>query len=172
MKKATIYDYARMCKAFTNKCRKCPLNQANNTVGAICSYLLGTYPDKANEIILNWCKEHPAETRQDRERQDRTMTFKQTIVFDFTLEDWVSRTECHLNWWELADSGDYEIKLSFDNEVIFSGSVEDDNILEVIDAFLKGVTFSGQEEVTVIYGIDTPFDYYTCKRKAYKGGAE
>lgn len=99
------------------------------------------------------------------------MIFKQTIIFDFTLEDWVSRTACHLNWWELADSGDYKIKLSLDNEVILSGFVEDDNILEVIDAFLKGVTFSGQEEITVIYGIETPLDYYECKRKVYKGGA-
>lgn len=66
MEKATIYDYARMCKAFTNNCRKCPLNQANNTVGVICSHLIGTYPDKANEIILNWCEEHPVETRQER----------------------------------------------------------------------------------------------------------
>ena len=24
------------------------------------------HTDKANEIILNWCKEHPVETRQDR----------------------------------------------------------------------------------------------------------
>ena len=24
-----------------------------------------TYPDKANEIILKWCEEHPIKTRQD-----------------------------------------------------------------------------------------------------------
>lgn len=66
MEKASLYDYARMCKAFTNNCRKCPLNQANNTVGVLCSFLLGAYPDKANEIILEWVKEHPVETRQDR----------------------------------------------------------------------------------------------------------
>ena len=99
------------------------------------------------------------------------MIFKQTIILDFTLDDSVSRTDCHLNWWELANTDCYEIKLSADNKVILCGDVEEDNILEVIDAFLKGVTFSGQEEVIVIYGIDTPLDYYECKRKVYKGGA-
>lgn len=60
MKKATIYDYARMCKAC--HCDDCPLwVDAKN-----CDYLIRTNPDKANEIILKWCKEHPIKTRQDR----------------------------------------------------------------------------------------------------------
>lgn len=60
MKKATIYDYARMCKAC--HCDDCPLwVDAKN-----CDYLIRTNPDKANKIILNWCKEHPIKTRQDR----------------------------------------------------------------------------------------------------------
>ena len=60
MKKATIYDYARMCKAC--HCDDCPLwVDAKN-----CDYLIRTNPDKANEIILNWCKEHPVKTRQDK----------------------------------------------------------------------------------------------------------
>ena len=59
-KKATIYDYARMCKAC--HCNDCPLwVDAKN-----CDYLIRTNPDKANEIILKWCEEHPVETRQDR----------------------------------------------------------------------------------------------------------
>lgn len=65
MKKATIYDYARMCKKI-NECEDCPLGTKNNGVGITCSFLMMKAPDKANEIILKWCEEHPVETRQER----------------------------------------------------------------------------------------------------------
>lgn len=61
MKKATIYDYARLCKQFSN-CFPCPLNK-------FCAAQIDVFSndtDKANEIILKWCEEHPVETRQDR----------------------------------------------------------------------------------------------------------
>ena len=61
MKKATIYDYARMCKSY-DRCKNCPLGFKN----AACGEAMWNNPDKANEIILDWCKEHPLETRQDR----------------------------------------------------------------------------------------------------------
>lgn len=63
--KATIFDYARMCKN-TETCDDCPLRINNAEVDMACSYLMREIPDKANEIILNWCKEQPVETRQDR----------------------------------------------------------------------------------------------------------
>lgn len=63
--KATIFDYARMCKSM-KKCENCPLEINNTGEGIACSYLIREIPDKANEIILDWCKEHPVETRQDR----------------------------------------------------------------------------------------------------------
>ena len=66
MKKATIDDYARMCKAFKNNCVICPMCIGNNGTNELCAKLVMKHPDKANEIILNWCKEHPVETRQDR----------------------------------------------------------------------------------------------------------
>lgn len=65
MEKATIYDYVRMCKSI-NKCEDCPLGVNNNETELSCSFLVRETSDKANEIILNWCKEHPVETRQDR----------------------------------------------------------------------------------------------------------
>ena len=61
MKKATIYDFARMCKFYKN-CDDCPLAKST----AICQVFIEEHPDRANEIILNWCKEHPVETRQDK----------------------------------------------------------------------------------------------------------
>lgn len=65
--KATIFDYARMCKSM-KKCENCPLGINNTGEGIACSYLIREIPDKANEIILNWCKEHPVETRRIQKR--------------------------------------------------------------------------------------------------------
>lgn len=62
--KATIYDYIRMCKSFEQDCGDCPLFTPND--GRSCRQVMEDTPNKANEIILKWCKEHPVETRQDR----------------------------------------------------------------------------------------------------------
>lgn len=65
--KASIYDFARMCNMNASNCIKdCPLCTENNGLNIACSTLIREYTDKANEIILTWCKEHPVETRQDR----------------------------------------------------------------------------------------------------------
>ncbi len=66
MEKATIYNYVRMCKAESKNCSNCPLSHHQNGSGWGCEMFMEKFPDKANEIILNWCKEHPVETRQDR----------------------------------------------------------------------------------------------------------
>lgn len=63
MKQATINDYARMCK-FYGDCKKCPIGICNNSTGITCNYLIRLTPDKANEIILKWCEEHPVVMRQ------------------------------------------------------------------------------------------------------------
>ncbi len=64
--KATIFDYARMCKHFDDNCQECPMFYKQTETGLSCEDLIRHCPDKANEIILNWCKEHPVVTRQDR----------------------------------------------------------------------------------------------------------
>lgn len=66
MNKATIYDYVRMCKHFDDNCQECPIFYKQTETGLSCEEFIRNCPDKANEIILNWCKEHPVETRQDR----------------------------------------------------------------------------------------------------------
>lgn len=63
MEKATIYDYARMCKT-VGDCAGCPMSLSNNGTNEFCSTLFQYHTDKANEIILKWCKEHPIKTRQ------------------------------------------------------------------------------------------------------------
>lgn len=64
--KATIHNFSRVCKTYYGICSKCPLTHQNNGISVRCNDVLRSEPDKANEIILNWCKEHPIETRQDR----------------------------------------------------------------------------------------------------------
>lgn len=64
MEQATIYDYVRMCIAENKDCRECPLSESNTNENLYCAEYLLKYPDKANEIILKWCKGHPAKTRQ------------------------------------------------------------------------------------------------------------
>ena len=64
MEKATIYDYARMCKSF-NDCYMCQLSHCKNGSRQVCGDFIKNFPDKATEIILKWCKEHPIKTRQD-----------------------------------------------------------------------------------------------------------
>lgn len=54
MEKATIHNYARMCRTYSNNCAQCPMDNAKCNIAAMSD----TEIDKANEIILNWCKEH------------------------------------------------------------------------------------------------------------------
>ena len=65
MEKATIYDFARMCNSY-NGCNRCQLYHRNNKMNIECDDFITENPDKANEIILKWCKKHPVETRQGR----------------------------------------------------------------------------------------------------------
>ena len=64
--KATIFDYARMCKKYVTDCESCPLAAKLNGENMDCQTLVLDCPGKANEIILKWCEEHPVVTRQDR----------------------------------------------------------------------------------------------------------
>ncbi len=67
MEKTSLYDYARMCRTYaTLGCYYCPLSHCKNGLNQVCGDLIRKHPDKANEIILKWCEEHPIETRQDR----------------------------------------------------------------------------------------------------------
>lgn len=80
MKKATICDYARMCKNHKD-CRSCLLSVDINEMSIACLDLVKDYPDKANEIILKWCEEHPVKTRQDRFLK----MFPNALLFDGVL---------------------------------------------------------------------------------------
>lgn len=63
-RKATIYDYSRMCTSI-EECYICPLSIKNNGENESCDDFLHDNTNKANEIILKWCDEHPAKTYKD-----------------------------------------------------------------------------------------------------------
>lgn len=60
--KATIYDYARFCRAH-HSCMECPIQKMSLCIG--CAKDISDI-DEVNEKILNWSKEHPVKTRQDK----------------------------------------------------------------------------------------------------------
>lgn len=65
---ASLYDYARVCKNYigannTYFCFKCPLSEENNNTKENCAAFVINNIDKANEIIIRWCNEHPIKTR-------------------------------------------------------------------------------------------------------------
>lgn len=63
---ATIKDFARMCNKNSPKCEECPLALKNNGKRVFCDDFIRKFSDKANEIILKWCEEHPIKTRQEK----------------------------------------------------------------------------------------------------------
>lgn len=63
-RKATVYDYSRMCRSF-EYCNNCPLSYYNNCEKASCEIFMRNNPDKANEEILKWCDENPVKTYKD-----------------------------------------------------------------------------------------------------------
>ena len=68
MGKATIHNYARMCRKYRLilNCTGCPLKSNNTKKDLCCMDFIAEFPSEANEIILNWCKEHPVTTRRDK----------------------------------------------------------------------------------------------------------
>lgn len=61
--KATIYDLWRVCKVNMGYCKDCPLQHKGCDVNRNLSL---EEVDELNEAILEWCKEHPVKTRQNK----------------------------------------------------------------------------------------------------------
>lgn len=108
--RATIYDLSRMCNGF-DSCDDCPAGYALAD-DAGCIYLLRKKPDKANEIILKWTKEHPIVTRQDEflkmfpnaDMQDNVLVICPAIIdtasySENCLETKEECSECRKKYW-------------------------------------------------------------------------
>lgn len=52
----------RMCKS-VDSCGECPLNRLSDIE---CKHYLLANPTEAEEIIMNWAKEHPVKTNADK----------------------------------------------------------------------------------------------------------
>lgn len=76
-RKATIYDFVRMCNYSCGNCSVCPFDV---TEWNSCVALMQDNPKKYNDILLKWCDEHPVKKK----------TYKQ----DF-LEKFPNAKQCH-----------------------------------------------------------------------------
>lgn len=108
---AKIFDYARLCKKHED-CRFCPISVDVNGMDCGCVDLIQDYPQKANEIILNWCKEHPVETRQSKLLKcypyisiiDKTVDicpkkFDSRFLINGKCEKQINCSSCKENYW-------------------------------------------------------------------------
>lgn len=55
---------SRMCEVLL--CYKCPLNKYKNYNNNTCDDFMKDSPQEAEEIIMNWAKEHPVKTNADK----------------------------------------------------------------------------------------------------------
>ena len=53
----------RMCRTI-GMCKYCPLSSSNNGTSIICGDVIKDRPERAEEIITKWAKEHPAKTNR------------------------------------------------------------------------------------------------------------
>lgn len=100
-KEAKIFDFARLCRSF-NMCANCPLHEEN------CMVLMRSFPEKANDIIVNWCEEHPLETRQEKflktfpkaEIRNGVLDLKPCkLNINITCEETKDCLECKKEYW-------------------------------------------------------------------------
>lgn len=76
-------EYARLCNSFNN-CGECPLNKVRSKA-VVCRYwvLVGD-SEKAEDAIMQWAKEHPPITNNDKIKEIFGLDFKST----FTASPW------------------------------------------------------------------------------------
>lgn len=53
----------RMTKDCRNGCRNCPISNLNNGEELDCTKFMYTYPERYEQILIDWDKENPVETR-------------------------------------------------------------------------------------------------------------
>jgi len=61
--KIVMNEKARMCKQI-GSCDKCPLSVRKNKANVFCDTFMREHPEEADNIIMQWSKEHPAITNR------------------------------------------------------------------------------------------------------------
>lgn len=65
--KKVMKQRERMCKYAETKCdNRCDLHKLGGCFSEFCNNYICNCPQEAEEIIMNWAKEHPAKTNADK----------------------------------------------------------------------------------------------------------
>lgn len=72
--KIVMNEKTRMCKQI-GVCDKCPLSVRRNKANVFCDTFMREHPEEADNIIMQWSKEHPVVTN--------AMKFKEVFGYDF-----------------------------------------------------------------------------------------
>lgn len=79
-------EYSRMCNAYPYSCNDgndvCPMDKVRGKEYVCRYWTLVVDPEKAEEVIMDWAKEHPVVTNRDK--------FKEVFGIDPVLVDWWS----------------------------------------------------------------------------------
>lgn len=82
--KEVIKQFNRICEA-QEICDKCPINKKRGLL--TCWRALTVHPDEMEEAVMNWAKEHPPITNNDKIKEIFGLDFKSTITASpWTLE--------------------------------------------------------------------------------------
>ena len=77
-----IKHFKRMCESYGDSCNGCPIEEQRGIF--YCWRWITEEPVKAEEIIMNWAKEHPPITNNDKIKEIFGLDFKST----FTASPW------------------------------------------------------------------------------------
>ena len=80
--KEVIKQFNRMCEAQEKICDKCPVNKKRGLFN--CWRALAFNPDEMEESVMQWAKEHPPITNNDKIKEIFGLDFKST----FTASPW------------------------------------------------------------------------------------
>lgn len=90
-RKATIYDFARMCNSYMS-CSACPIHSLQKE-HQDCRAAIVKDLDEASEIILKWCDEHPKKTRQSEFLE----IFPGAEICDVSGDEVINIRPCHVD---------------------------------------------------------------------------
>lgn len=74
--KRVMNEKTRMCKQI-GVCDKCPLSVRRNKANVFCDTFMRKHPEEADNIIMQWSKEHPVMTNREK--------FEEIFGFDIVV---------------------------------------------------------------------------------------
>lgn len=101
-----IKQRERMCCC--SKCDSCLIHKENNGYYLDCSLFIVEHPQEAEEIIMNWAKEHPIKTNADKFKEvfgfepctDLCVLEKNIKCKECKYKGTTENESCCSKWWE------------------------------------------------------------------------